>query len=204
MNADGSGKTRLTDNSADDKTPIWSPDGRRIAFTSNRDGNFEIYVMNADGSGQTRLTDNPAVDRYPSWTQGTPTPAATTVAQTHSRIVFSSNRDGNSEIYVMNADGSGQTRLTISPGDDTEPNWSPDRRRIVFSSNRDGNWEIYVMNADGTEQTRLTDNPAADKGPSWSPDGGRIAFMSWRDGLDAGIEIYVMNADGTEQTRPDR
>ena len=67
MNADGSGQTRLTDNPADDGRPIWSPDGSRIAFASDRDGNWEIYVMNADGSGQTRLTDNPAWDFSPSW-----------------------------------------------------------------------------------------------------------------------------------------
>ena len=83
MNADGSGQTRLTDNQAGASDPSWSPDGRRIAFVSYRDGNREIYVMNADGSGQTRLTDNPAWDISPSWSSdGT-------------RIAFYSDRDGN-------------------------------------------------------------------------------------------------------------
>ena len=187
MNADGTGQTRLTDNSADDWLPSWSPDGRRIAFYSKRDGNREIYVMNADGSGQTRLTDNPAEDREPSWSPG------------GRRIAFMSNRDGNREIYVMNADGSGQTRLTDNDATDAAPSWSPDGRRIAFVSGRDGNFgEIYVMNADGTGVTRLTDNPAYDWHPSWSPDGRRIAFVSSRDG---NREIYVMNADGTGQTR---
>ena len=67
MNADGSGLTRLTDNLADDRFPAWSPDGRRMAFTSDRDGNKEIYVMNADGSAQTRLTNNPDHDMDPAW-----------------------------------------------------------------------------------------------------------------------------------------
>jgi hypothetical protein len=158
----------------------------RIAFASDRDGNFEIYVMNADGSGVTRLTNNPADDRFPSWSPD------------GKRIAFTSDRDGNREIYVMNADGSGVTRLTNSPAPDGVPSWSPDGKRIAFDSERDGNREIYVMNADGSGVTRLTNNPSIDGGPSWSPDGRRIAFASDRDG---NFEIYVMNADGSGVTR---
>ena len=95
-----------------------------------------------------------------------------------SDIAFESLRDGNFEIYVMNADGSGQTRLTNNPVLDGSPSWSPDGGRIAFESLRDGNVEIYVMNADGSGQTRLTNDPAFDGSPSWSPDGGRIAFES--------------------------
>ncbi len=80
-----------------------------------------------------------------------------------------SDRDGNFEIYVMNADGTAQTNLTNNPADDAFPAWSPDGTKIAFDTNRDGNFEIYVMNADGTNPTRLTDNPARDESPSWSP-----------------------------------
>ncbi|MBI5293034.1 MAG: PD40 domain-containing protein [Chloroflexi bacterium] len=114
------------------------------------------------------------------------------------RIAFTSNRDGNREIYVMNADGLDPTRLTYNQAGDSDPAWSPDGARIAFSSERDGNWEIYVMNADGSDQTNLTNNSAADVPPAWSPDGARIAFYSYRDG---NAEIYVMNADGSNQTR---
>jgi TolB protein len=69
MNADGTGQTNLTKNVAGDWSPAWSPDGKKIAFVSQRDGNLEIYVMNADGTGQTRLTDNPAPDEYPAWSR---------------------------------------------------------------------------------------------------------------------------------------
>ena len=115
------------------------------------------------------------------------------------RIAFSSNRDGNHEIYVMNADGSDQTRLTNNSGTDWEPSWSPDGSRIAFSSNRDGNHEIYVMDSDGSNHTRLTNNSGTDWEPSWSPDGSRIAFSSDRDGRYG--EIYAMDADGSNQTR---
>jgi len=98
------------------------------------------------------------------------------------KIAFSSWRDGNGEIYVMNTDGSEQKRLTNSPNSDGSPCWSPDGKKIVFTSKRDGNIEIYVMNADGSEQRNLTNNPAIDAWPSWSPDGEKIAFNSGRDG----------------------
>lgn len=115
------------------------------------------------------------------------------------KIAFTSNRDGNAEIYVMNPDGTGQTRLTNNAASDFEPSWSPDGTKIIFTSERDGNREIYVMNADGSAQTRLTNNPTEDASPSWSPDGTKIAFFSNRGGSDG---IFIMNAaDGTGQTR---
>ncbi|MEX2156502.1 MAG: hypothetical protein WD773_06650 [Gemmatimonadales bacterium] len=113
------------------------------------------------------------------------------------QISFLSDRDVNSEIYVMNADGTGQTNLTNNSGFELQQRWSPDGTKLVFTSNRDGNSEIYVMNRDGSGQTRLTNNPASDQNPWWSPDGSRIVFESNRDGNN---EIYVMNADGTGQT----
>ncbi len=114
------------------------------------------------------------------------------------KIAFVSDRDGNFEIYVMNADGSGQTRLTDSSADESGLAWSPDGTRIAFVSDRDGNSEIYVMNADGSDQTNLTNNPASEYTPSWSPDGARIAFHSDREG---NIDVYVMNADGSDHPR---
>jgi len=186
MNADGTGQTRLTDNPADDVDPTWSPDGSKIAFYSNRDGDYEIYVMSAGGTGVTKLTDNTAGDGDPDWS-----PDGT-------RIVFHSDRDGDLEIYVMNADGTNQTRLTHNSATDSDPTWSPYGTRIAFQSARDGNWEVYVMNADGSDQTNLSNNTAGEQYPSWSPDGSRLAFLSSRDGAD---EIYVMNADGSGQVR---
>ena len=115
-----------------------------------------------------------------------------------SKITFTSNRDGNNEIYIMNTDGFNQTRLTNNLVYEDYPNWSPDASKIAFMSNRDVNDEIYIMNADGSNQTRLTNNPASDNYPGWSPDGSKIVFLSIRDGNN---EIYIMNADGSNQTR---
>jgi Tol biopolymer transport system component len=160
-------------------TPGPGPTGR-IAFTSGRDGNGEIYVMNADGSGQTNLTNNPAVDDEPAWSPD------------GSRIAFTRGGD----VYVMNADGAAQTNLTNHPANDSWPAWSPDGTKIAFVSDRDGNAEIYLMNADGSSQRNLTDNSGSDRFPTWSPDGGKIAFMR---GEELNAEVYTMNADGSSQ-----
>jgi Tol biopolymer transport system component len=114
------------------------------------------------------------------------------------QIAFASTRDGNSEIYVMDKDGSNQKRLTSNPAFDGFPAWSPDHTKIAFVSTRDGIPQIYAMNADGSNQTKLSSNLAYDGAPAWSPDGGKIAFHSARGG---NFDIYVMNADGTNPTR---
>jgi len=215
--------TCLTSNSRDDRDPDWSPNGSKIAFGSDRDGNHEIYVMNANGSVPTRLTTSPGTDSHPTWSPD------------GSKIAFRTFRDGNSEIYVMNAiDGSGPLRLTNNPAEDANPTWSPDGTKIAFfsagdicvmdasdgssavcltsdqtnsgpawspdgtkiafSSIRDGNPEIYVMSAaDGGGVIRLTDNPANDGGPAWSQNGSEIFFQTDRDG---DFEIFSMPAAG--------
>jgi len=122
--------------------------------------------------------------------------ACTSVAGASGQIAFVSDRDGNDEIYVINADGSSPTRLTNNAATDFEPAWSPNAQKIAFTSQRDDAhyYEIYVMEADGSHPTRLTNNPGENLAPAWSPDGKRIAFTSMG-------EVYVMNADGSSPTR---
>jgi Tol biopolymer transport system component len=113
------------------------------------------------------------------------------------KIVFHSNRDGDYEIFAMNADGTGQTQLTHNESNEFDPTWSPDGKRIAFSrfpSDFSSDGELFVMNADGSGQTQITDNAAQDFGPVWSPDGKRLAFVSDRTG---GNEVFTMNPDGS-------
>ena len=165
----------------------------------NNDGRVELidaYLMvnhilgqsdssSLDPSAPVNLSNHFRDDWDPAWSPD------------GSQIAFVSDRDGNSEIYVMDADGENLTRLTNDPGDDYGPTWSP-YGRIAFMSDRDGNNEIYVMDADGENLTRLTNDPSSDYGPTWSPDGRRIAFQTLRDG---NWEIYVIDADGENLTR---
>ena len=198
VNADSSGLRRLTLR-VPEGTPettgrckgkadqlVWSPDGRTIYFGR--------YLVRTDGSGARRLPYFPLT----GWSRAVWSPDGT-------RIAFAAKSPGqpptstspsHSDIYVMNADGSGKRRLTHDARSNAEPAWSPDGRRIAFKSSRDGNSEIYVMNADGSGKRNLTRNPAQDGRPSWSPDGRRIAFLSDRDGR---LEAHVMNADGSGQ-----
>ncbi|MFN8490887.1 MAG: hypothetical protein U0350_25060 [Caldilineaceae bacterium] len=125
------------------------------------------------------------------------TPTPTPGSNDKGRVIFTSERDDNFEIYAMNANGSAPMRLTNNTSIDSVPHWSPDGTKIAFHSNRDGNYEIYVMNADGSGQTRLTTDSHDDAYPTWSPDGQQIAFSSNRIG---GLsQIWVMQADGTGQ-----
>src|SRR2546421_9402476 len=193
----------------------------KITFQSNRNGNFDIFVMNADGSGVTQLTSHPFDEYLPLFSPD------------GSRIVFGRchgicdivviNADGSGErtilndgfpgawspdgnrivvawddgLYVINADGSGLSRV-VDP--DFVTDWSPDGRQLMIVSNRDGDYELYATPLDGSPVTKLTDNTADDNaGTGWSPDGSRIAFNSNRGG--AGQDVYVMNADGSGVTQ---
>jgi Tol biopolymer transport system component len=182
IRADGTGLQRLTTDPASDSHPSWSPDGRRIVFCSTRgDGdNDDVYVMNADGSDVRRLTDNGRTwDTFPSFS-----PDGTRILF---RQLYRPRLDNdvtviNSEIMVMNADGTGVTNLSRNPWFDGWPSWSPDGTQVAFSSNRTDVYQIYVMDADGGNVRVVAPAPIVQVRPQWSPDGTWLIFNQEHDG----------------------
>lgn len=193
---DGTRLQNLTNGWADDVAPVWSPDGRSIAFVSFRDtlagkwslGPGSLYIADFDpvagasGGNTIRLTDDGGSDGWPTW------------APKGQRLAFESDRSGNWDIWVINRDGSGLVNLTQSPENERYPAWSPDGKKLAFTTKRSGSWNVWVMGADGSNPANLTKTPDRDRYAMWSPDGKKIAFNTSRDGNQ---EIYVMNADGS-------
>ena len=185
INADGTGLRRLTRNAVFDGNPVWSPDGRRIAFVRDRDRQTaNIFVMNADGSDQRRLTPN--LRRRP-WIELAWSPDWKKIA-----FVASGGHRGAADIFVMNADGSGLRNATNTVTTSFDFAWSPDGRRIAYLEGSLGGAPLTVVNADGTGKQRLTGPLMVDLGsPSWSPDGRTLAFTG------RGGDIYVVHAEGS-------
>jgi TolB protein len=206
MHPDGSGVHRLTHDStasngapAASQAPTWSPDGKRIAFTSTRDGGeAKIYRMDADGSHQVRLTRTPTfvIDAVPDWSPD------------GRYIIFTSNRQGfdNNQIFRMRPDGSDVTRLTNSPSgvDDGVPDYAPDGRLIVFSSTRNGGWQrLFTMHSDGSAVLPLGGPMNLDEVfPRWTAQGQDVVFETFPGfGGAPPAGVWVIHSDGTQLRR---
>ena len=191
IGVNGTGLTRLTDSSRiRNWSPAFSPNGTFVAFRGENAEQFgDIYRVAPNGTGETLLT--------PGTVQINDIDPAVNAGST--RIAFASDRDGNFEIYEMDADDGGNlVRLTNNSAQDTGPAYAPDGR-IVFVSDRDGNPEIYIMNANGSNQIRLTNNAVVDTAPTVNPLGNRIAFESGP--LAGPRNIFTMNLNGTGVTQ---
>jgi Tol biopolymer transport system component len=230
MQPDGEGVRRLTFGAETGAFAHWSPDGTRIAFEGRTSGNH-IYVVEAAGGDPVQITTSPGEEFEPSWSPDGTEIAYTSVdgdegsgedcsrgrygrsRSEHPRgsptwspsgdeIAFIADKAGDLDVYVMNRDGGGGTRLTNARGDDIGPVWSPDGRLIAFFSERDGDSELFVMNADGTGERQISHNEVVDEFATWSPDGARIAFVSFRGGADpftigdGNAEVFVATPTG--------
>ena len=174
--------------------PQWSHDGRLIVFSSDREGDPEVYVMGADGSNARRLTRSPGRDAYLYFSSD------------DKRIVFQSPRANGEDtnIYVMNADGSGVVQLTHLKGFAGVPIFSPDDSAVAFqwrgTSNFADNtkWRLCIMRANGSDFRVITPGETNDQVPNWSPDGARLIFYSDRSGKN---QIYTINPVGGDVRR---
>jgi TolB protein len=160
--------------------PIYSPDGSKIAFTSNRDGNPEIYVMNRDGSGLRRMTNNPAIDVTPTW------------SPSGNQLAWVSDRTGQPHIYIMNADGTGQRSLINEYCD--RPTWSSGQfNEIAYAARTGPGYDIKLYSFTNGEAIKLTDGLGSNESPAFSPNGRHIAFTSTRSGKS---QVFTIDRTG--------
>lgn len=189
IDSDGKEPSQLT-NTGHNISLTWSPDGSKIAFSSLRSEDWEIFVMNRNGSNQINLANDGVA---PLWSPD------------GSKIAFISGRDnfdGEFNLYIMNPDGTGQTRITSSPGKYSGYAWSPDGQKIVFAAIRSKfSWDIYSINVDGSNEINLTHSSQDEVEPRWSPKGDKIIFTSYPKSNSFGELIYIMNADGSNQKK---
>ncbi len=188
MNADGEGQSRLTESDSDPSDPAglffqvepsWSPDGSRIAFASQRSGNFDIYVMNADGTETQKVTSTKQNDSHPTWSSSGQT------------LAFA--RDG--DVYTMSEDGSRVTRISDPLVEESDPAWSPDGTWIAYVRRTPGTpvREIWLMRPNGSQRHAVTSQGARAFTPAWSPDSSRIVFSS-----NADSDVYALFAVGAD------
>jgi TolB protein len=181
VSPDGTGLRRLTEDRAMNACPVLAGRGRWLAYQSNRDGQFEVYLVDLASGLSRNVTRNPANDACPA------------LSPDGTRLAFVSDREGTMQIYLMEL-GSGSIRRLTDQGENMDPAFSPDGKQIAFVGNRDGNFELYLMEVDGSHQRRLTLNETADLQPAFAPDGSSIY-------VERGGSIYRLRLDGNGEER---
>jgi TolB protein len=163
--------------------PAFSPDGSRLAFMTNRDGNLEIYAVNRDGSGLRRITNHPGNDTTPTWS-----PAGNQVA-------FTSDRTGSPQIYIVDADGVGQPRRVTSETWADRATWSPSFSEIAYAGRTGPGFDIKIIDIASGQIRVVTDGVGSNESPAWAPNGRHLAFASTRAGR---THIFTVARDGQD------
>ena len=176
----------LFSNPAFEEVPDWSPDGRHIVYTAEKDGNTAIFKADSLGQNVVQMTFGEGNDKQPKWTPD------------GRYILFTSDRSGGQDLYVMEADGSNLVNITKNEIVEGHPTWSGDGAKVLFYRYQDGDADMFAMNRSGGEVTNLTQSPANELIATWSEDNEYIAFGTVRD---ENWEIYYMNSDGSGQKR---
>ncbi len=179
---DGANVKQLTQNQSINLSPAWSPEGRRIAFTSYLRRNPDLYLIDVDGRNLQLLSRHVGLNVSPSWSPD------------GKKIALMMGMEGKSDIYLMDPNGSNPKRLTRGHGNEASPTWSPDGESIAFVSDRSGSPQIYIMSRDGSKVRRLTFEGSYNTQPAWSPKGDRIAFCARAEGR---FEIFTIGIDGS-------
>lgn len=179
MNPDGSNQRQITDFRVTSYYPSWSPDGSRIIFSSQIDGNFELYSVAPDGSDLQRLTYTTDQDEY-----------APDYSPDGTMVVYTGSKGGSQDIWLMSADGSNQRPITFEETDDLDPTFAPDGAQISFASTRDGPKDLYVMNISGGDVRRITWNISLGGRNDWSADG---RFLTFYRGAARDKNIYLIS-----------
>jgi len=180
---------RLTNTPTDDRDPVWSPDGKQIAFASHRDGQWNLHILDVVTGAVAKLTSVPGYHAAPTWSPD------------GKYLAFESYQENNLDIWIIRSDGQELRRVTSNPAPDFAPAWSPQGREIAYVSLRDGSPQIYVISLDKPDEyaaKRITNQSGVDVDyPAWSPDGTSIAYSGVKDGIDL---VYLksmsdLNAD---------
>jgi TolB protein len=183
---DGSNVRAVTQNQSINLAPAWTPDGRKIAFTSYLKRNPDVYLIDIDGKNLQRFSAYPGLNASPSWSPD------------GKQIALMMGMEGKSEIVLVDSNGNSPKKLTKGHGNEASPRWSPDGTRIAFVSDRSGSPQVYTMRSDGSDVRRLTFEGSYNTHPSWSPKGDRIAYCGRSGGR---FHIFTVKTDGSGAQR---